>query len=168
MCNRNSGKSESKLPKKQVLTKWEERTVEDAFNDVKTFGRDLAASLENRIESCASDVGQDNLFDIEETFQLLCGERLCNDHVKIQEGDLEMFGATTFQQFFFEVCNLKHIKSLDDQRFDERLFLSTLRQWKNAVPHLAWENDMKNKLLSCLKPVKGEHQHVAAAVTADL
>lgn len=106
MWNRNSGKSESNLPKKQVLTKWEERTVEDAFNDAKTFGRDLAASLENRIESCASDVGQENLFDIEETFQLLYGERLCNDHVKIQEGDLEMFGATTFQQFFFEVCNL--------------------------------------------------------------
>jgi hypothetical protein len=24
--------------KKQVLTNWEERIVEDAFNDVKTFG----------------------------------------------------------------------------------------------------------------------------------
>ena len=31
-------KSKNKHSKKQVLTNWEERTIEDAFNDVKTFG----------------------------------------------------------------------------------------------------------------------------------
>lgn len=163
----DSDESEGKRPKKRVLTNWEERTVEDAFNDVKTFGRDLATSLENRIESCITNAGHESFFDIEETFQLLCGERLGNDHVSIQEGDFEMFGATSFQQFFREVCNLKHIKSLGDQRFDERLYLCTLRQWKNAIRHLVWEKDMKNKLLSCLKPVDSTHQQIAVAVTAD-
>ena len=81
--------------------------------------RDLATSLENRIQSCIINAGHENFFDIEETFQLLCGERLGDDHASILEGDFEMYGATSFQQFFKEVCNLKHIKSLCDQRFDE-------------------------------------------------
>ena len=157
----------NKRPKKQVLIHWEERTVEDSFSDVQRFGRDLAQSLENRVESCVNDVGKANFFDIEETFQFLCGERLANDQVKIQEGDLEMFGAETFRQFFHEVCCLKHIKALNNQHFDERLFLSTLRQWKNAVRHLVWEKAMKNKLIPCLKPVKDEYIHVAAAVGTD-
>ena len=108
----------NKHPKKQVLINWEERTVEDSFSDVQRFGRDLAQSLENRVESCVNDAGKANFFDIEETFKFLCGERLANDQIKIQECDLEMFGAETFRQFFHEVCSLKHIKALNDQHFD--------------------------------------------------
>ena len=108
----------NKHPKKQVLINWEERTVEDSFSDVQLFGRDLAQSLENRVESCVNDAGKANFFDIEETFKFLCGERLANDQIKIQECDLEMFGAETFRQFFHEVCSLKHIKALNDQHFD--------------------------------------------------
>jgi hypothetical protein len=78
-----------------------------------------------------------------------------------------MFGATSFQQLFREVCNLKHIKSLGEQRFDERLYLSTLRQWKNAIRKLVWDKDTKNKLLSCLEPVDDKHQQIANLVAAD-
>ena len=56
----------NKHPKKQVLINWEERTVEDSFSDVQRFGRDLAQSLENRVESCVNDAGKANFFDIEE------------------------------------------------------------------------------------------------------
>lgn len=157
----------SKRPKKQVVTNWEERTVEDAFNDVKKFGNDLAMSLQNRIGLCTSNAEMENFFDIQETFEYLCGDRLTTDHINIQEGDYEMFGAASFQVFFREICNLKHIKSLNDPRFDERLFLSTLRQWKNAACHLVWEQDMKTKLLLRLKPVNSEHQQNAGAVAAD-
>ena len=160
-------KSKNKRPKKQVLTNWEERTIEDAFNDVKTFGRDLAMSLQSRIEATTSNPGMENFFDIEETFEHLCGERMTNGHITIQEGDYEMFGATSFQVFFREICNLNHIKSLNDSRFDERLFLCTLRQWKNAIRYLVWEHDMKTKLLLCLKSVNVEDQLNAAAVAAN-
>ena len=149
------------------MINWEERTVKDAFSDVQRFGRDLTRSLESRVESCVNDVGKANFFDIEETFQFLCGKRLGNDQIKIQEGDLEMFGAETFPQFFHEVCNLNHIKVLNDQHFDERLFLSTLRQLKNTIRHLVWEKAMKNKLIRCLKPIKDEHIHVATTLGAD-
>ena len=149
------------------MINWEERTVEDAFSDVQRFGRDLTRSLESRVESCVNDVGKANFFDIEETFQFLCGKRLGNDQIKIQEGDLEMFGAETFPQFFHEVCNLNRIKVLNDQHFDKRLFLSILRQSKNAIRHLVWEKAMKNKLIRCLKPINDEQIHVATTVGAD-
>ena len=116
------------------MTKWEERTFEDAFYDVSKFASDLAASLENRIKACVSDdVGKANFFDIKETFLHLCGERLPNDRVKLKEVDLELFGLASFEKFFLEVCELKHIKALDDERFDVRLYATVLRDWKCAL-----------------------------------
>ncbi|CAB4000473.1 Hypothetical predicted protein [Paramuricea clavata] len=100
------------------------------------------------------------LLDIEETFQLLCGERLLNDHVRVREGDLEVFGAASFELFF-----LSHIKAKDDELFDERLSRNVLRQWKSAIRHLVWEKAMKNLLLSCLKPVNDNG--ITTAVTTD-
>ena len=127
----------------------------------------MSMSLQNRIELCTSNAEMENFFDIQETFEYLCGKMLTNDHINIQEGDYEMFGAASFQVFFRENYNLKHIKSLNDPSFDERLFLSTLRQWKNVARPLVWKQDMKTKLLLCLKPVNSEHQQNAGAVAAD-
>ncbi len=148
------------------MTKWEERTVQDAFHDVSKFATDLAASLENQIEACVSDgVGKANFFDIEETFLRLCGERLSNDRVKVKEVDLELFCLASFEKFFLEVCDLKHIKALDDERFDGRLCSSVLGDWKCALRHLAWSKDMKGTFLSCLKPIKDDG--TISAVFAD-
>ena len=69
-------------------------------------------SLQSRIDSCTRNVGMENFFDIEETFEHQCSERLSNDHITIQEGNYKMFGATSFEVLFHEICNLKHIKSL--------------------------------------------------------
>ena len=71
--------------KKQVVTNWKERTVEDAFNDVKNLANDLAMSLQNRIGLCTSNAEMENFFDIQETFEYLCDDRLNNDHINIQE-----------------------------------------------------------------------------------
>lgn len=148
------------------MMKWEERTVEDAFRDVNTFASDLAASLENRLKACVAEgVGKANFFDIEETFLRLCGERLSNDRVKLKEVDLELFGLPNFEKFFLEVCDLKHIKALDDERFDGRLYSSVLRDWKSALRHLAWSKDMKNTFLLCLNPI--EDNGIITAVLAD-
>jgi hypothetical protein len=157
----------SNAKSKQVLTNWVERTIEDSFKEVSTFASDLSASFQNRIETCGvtEEVGKANFFDIEETFQLLCGERLLNDHVRVREGDLEVFGAASFELFFQEVCNLSHIKAKDDERFDERLSRNVLREWKSAIRHLVWEKAMKNLLLSCLKPVNDNG--ITTAVTTD-
>ena len=37
--NRQQKRTKSKRPKKQVVTSWEERTVEDPFNGVKNWER---------------------------------------------------------------------------------------------------------------------------------
>ena len=76
--------------------------------------------------------------------------------VTIQEGDYEMFGASSFQVFFHEICNLNHIKSLNDSHFNKRLFLCTAHQWKNAICYLVWKHNMKTKLLLCLKSLNAE------------
>ena len=75
---------------------------------------------------------------------------------RAREVDLELFGLASFDNFFLEVCELKHTKALDDGRFDVRLYSSVLRYWKCALRHLPWSKDMKNTFLSCLKPIKDD------------
>lgn len=144
-------KSGKNPPKKWVLTNWEERTSE-SFNEVSQFASDLAASLENRISTCITDgVGKSMFFDIEQVFIHMCGERLPNNRVW---GDLEVFEAESFERFFKEVYSLKHIVTLDDERFDDRLQQSVFQQWKDAIRFLVWDKAMKNELLSCLQPIR--------------
>ena len=58
-------KSGKKAPKKQVLTNWEERTIEDSFEEVSQFASDLASSLENRVSTYITEgVGKAMFFDI--------------------------------------------------------------------------------------------------------
>ncbi len=99
-----------------------------------------------------TDSRNSNSFDIEETVLLICGERVLGERVKLNEGDLEVFGAESFKDFFWEVCHLKHIR--DDDRFDARLYQSVLRDWKGAVRFLVWDQNMKDQLLSCLIPAE--------------
>ena len=81
---------------------------------MKKYASDLSVSLNNRLEICVTKTaGMANFFDIEETFIHLCGEKLENGRIKIKEGDLEEFGN--------EVCRLKHIATLQDEHFDERM-----------------------------------------------
>ena len=80
----------------------------------------ISVSLDNRLEMCVTKAaGMTNFFDIEETFIHLCGEKLENGRIKIKEGDLEEFGNEEFKIYFKEVCRLKHIATLQDERFDE-------------------------------------------------
>ena len=80
----------------------------------------ISVSLDNRLEMCVTKAaGMANFFDIEETFIHLCGEKLENGRIKIKEGDLEEFGNEEFKIYFKEVCRLKHIATLQDERFDE-------------------------------------------------
>ena len=138
---------------KQIVTKWVERTTEEAFNDVSIIARDLASSLQNQMDVCLkTDSRNSNFFDIEETVLLICRERVLGERVKLNEGDLEVFGAESFKDFFWEVCHLKHIR--DDDRFDARLYQSVLRDWKGAVRFLVWDQNMKDQLLTCLIPAE--------------
>jgi hypothetical protein len=73
--------------------------------------------------------------------------------------------AASFELFFQEVCNPRHIKAKDNELFDERLYRSVLRQWKSAIRHLVWEKAMKNLLLSCLKLVNDNS--ITTAVITD-
>ncbi len=149
-----------------MLTNWEERTVENSFEEVSQFASNLAASLENRVSTCITEgVGKSMFFDIEEVFMHMCGERLPNNRVRVKEGDLEVFEAENFERFFKEVCSLKHIVSLNDERFDERLHQSVFRQWKDAIRFLVWDKAMKNELLSCLQPTADNN--ITSAVVAD-
>ena len=159
-------KSGKKAPKKQVLTNWEERTIEDSFEEVSQFASDLASSLENRVSTYITEgVGKAMFFDIEEIFLHLCGERLPSNRVRIKEGDLEVFEAESFARFFKELCSLKHIAALNDERFDDRLHQSVFRQWKDAIRFLVWDRAMKNELLSCLQPIGCNG--IVSAVVAD-
>ncbi len=111
-----------KRPQKTIVTNWKERTVTESFEDLSTFAKDLSESLGHRIEKCiTTGASMANFFDIEETMHFLCGERLASGRIKINEGDLEEHGAETFKLFFKEVCALKHIVELNDERFDSRL-----------------------------------------------
>ena len=40
-----------KRTRKEVTIDWGERTVEESFNDVKTFASDLAEAIEGRLEA---------------------------------------------------------------------------------------------------------------------
>ena len=105
-----------KRTRKEVTIDWDERTVEESFNDVKTFASDLAEAIEDRLEANANVSSQ--CFDVGELFKLLCEKRLPDGRVKLNEGNLEEYGMEEFQVFFKEVCNLEHIKMLEDERFD--------------------------------------------------
>ena len=77
------------------------RCVADCFEDASIFAIDLATSLEYRIEKCVtSGAAKCNFFDIEETFVLLCGEKLDSGRIKMNEGALEEHGAKEFELFF--------------------------------------------------------------------
>lgn len=146
---------ESNPPKKAVLTNWAERTITESFHDVSTFANDLAESLDHRIEKCITNADfLADFFDIEKIFRLLCGEKLDDGRIKIKEGELEEHGVTEFKLFFKEVCALKHIAELNDERFDSRMYSSVLRDWKGCIRFLVWHKDMTTILLSCLKPLK--------------
>ena len=141
-----------KRTRKEVTIDWGERTVEESFYDVKTFASDLAEAIEVRLEANANVSSQ--CFDIGELFKLLCGKRLPDGRVKLNEGNLEEYGMEEFQVFFKEVCNLEHIKMLEDERFDERLYAKVLGSFKNVLRRLVWDEELKAILISCVKIVE--------------
>ena len=140
-------------PKKTVLVNWAEHTVTESFHDVSTFANDLAESLDYRVEKCITNAtGMADFFDIEEVFINVCSEKLDDGRIRIKEGELEEHGTEEFKFYFKEVCALKHIKELNDDRFDERMHSSVLHDWKGCIRYLVWHKDMKGILLLCLKP----------------
>ena len=126
--------------------------MEESFNDVKTFASDLAEAIEGRLEANTNVSSQ--CFDIGGLFKLLCGKRLPDGRVKLNEGNLEEYGMEEFQVFFKEVCNLEHIKMLEDERFDERLYVKVLGSIKNMLRRLVWDEELKAILISCVKIVE--------------
>ena len=141
--------------KKEVVLNWEERTLDDSFQDARDFAVDLAVSLKRRLDMCTTNgVKQATFFDIKDTFTFLSGQRLPNGKVILKEGDLEEHGVLAFKIFFSEICALPSVKSLDDPRFDPRLSSSVLHYWKKGLRKLVWEKNMTQDLLSCLESVK--------------
>ena len=146
--------SNGKNPKKTTLVNWEERKVEDYFSDVRKFATDLASSLDARLEKCVRHAAQlPTFFDIEEREKRLGGERLGCGRVQIDEGQLEVHGAEEFCIFFKEVCELKHVKEAEDNRFEHRMSSSVLHDWKKGIRHLIWDKEMKATFLSCNVPL---------------
>lgn len=139
-----------KRTRREVLIDWDERTVEDSFVDVRTFATNLAQRLEDRLEASTDPVSS-SFFDISEIFKLLCGKRLPDGRVRLQEGNLEQYGLEEFRHFFREVCDLEHIKNLDNELFDERLYAKVLGSFKHALRMLAWDVELKDTLISCFK-----------------
>ena len=93
--------------KKEVVLNWEERTLDDSFQDARDFAVDLAVSLERRLDMCTTNgVKQATFFDIEDTFTVLSGQRLPNGKVILKEGDLEEHGVLAFKTF-----SLKYVPS---------------------------------------------------------
>ncbi|CAB3982584.1 Hypothetical predicted protein [Paramuricea clavata] len=130
-----------------------DKTLQPTYQGIDTFANDLAESLDYRVEKCITNAtGMTDFFDIEEVFIHLCGEKLDDGRIKIKEGELEEHGTEEFKFFFKEVCALKHIKELNDDRFDETMHSSVLHDWKGCIRYLVWHKDMKGILLSCLKP----------------
>ena len=144
-----------KNSKKAILVNWEERTIEDCFTDVRNFATNLTTLLYARLAKCVSHAGQlATFFDVEETAKLVCGERFGCGRVQIDEGQLE---EHKFRIFFKEVCEVKHIKEAEDNRFDHRMSSSVLRDWKKGIRHLIcllWDKEMKATLFSCLAAVE--------------
>ena len=149
---REAGK---KRPTKEVIINWEERTVDESFEDCKTFASDLANAIESRIDSSVNPASS-SFFDIVEIFKLLCGKRLPDGRVKLQEGDLEEYGVEEFHAYFKEVCSLEHVKELEDERFDARLYASVLRSFKQALRVLVCDHELKDVLISCFSVVRNE------------
>lgn len=142
--------------RKEILMNWEERTIENSFEDASSFATDLAFSLEERLNNCTAEgIKEATFFDIEDTFKVLSGHRLANGHVVVREGELEEHGTTAFKKFFTEICDLPTVQKLEDPNFDPRMSSSVLRDWKRSLRKLIWEKDMTQDLLSCLDPVKG-------------
>jgi hypothetical protein len=134
---------------------WEERTIDDSFQDASNFAIDLAVSLEERLENCIADgVKEATFFDIEDTVTVLSGQRLENGQVILREGDLEEHGASSFKTLFSEICSFPSVKKLDDPRFDPKMSLSVLHDWKKSLRKLVWGKDMVQDLLSCLEPIE--------------
>ena len=134
-----------KCPTKEVIINWEERTV----------ASDLANAIESRIDSSVNPASS-SFFDIVEIFKLLCGKRLPDGRVKLQEGDLEEYGVEEFRTCFKEVCSLEHVKELEDERFNARLYASVLRSFKQALRVLVWDHELKDVLISCFSVVGNE------------
>jgi hypothetical protein len=87
-------------------------------------------------------------------FKLLCGKRLPNGRLKLQEGNLEQYGLEEFHEFFKEMCNLEHIQKLEDEIFDERMYARVLRSFKDALRRLVWDKELKDSLVQCFEIVK--------------
>lgn len=152
--SRNPGK---KRPTKEVIVNWEERTVDESFEACRTFARDLTNAIESRLDSSVN-AASSSFFDIVEILKLLCGKRLPDGRVKLQEGDLEEYGVEEFREYFKEVCSLEHIKELEDERFDARLYASVLRSFKQALRVLVWDHELKHVLISCFRVVKNQRE----------
>ena len=58
-----------------------------------------------------------------------------------------------YRDFFEEVCSLVHVKDLDDERFDPRLYASVLRSFKQALKMLVWDQGLKQTLVACFSVV---------------
>ena len=160
--------SNNGVPKKQILTNWVERCMADSFEDARIFAIDLATSLEYRIEKCVtSGAAMCNFFDIEETFSLFFYPAE-SGRIKRNEGALEEHGAKEFELFFKEVCSLKHIKELNDERFDERIHSSVLHNWKACLKYFLWNEDMLTHLLACLLPQSESDVAVHRRINADI
>ena len=170
--------AEKKRPNKEIIVNWEERTVEESLSDCCMFANDLASALESRLESCVN-AKSSSFFDIGEIFKLLCGKRLPDGRVKVQEGDLEEYAMEDFREFFKEVCSLEHVKQLNDETFDPRLHSRVLSSFKQALRILVWDQGLKQALISCFtvvyfagkQPVKAqlhEEEVVKALYTNEL
>lgn len=134
-----------KRPKKEVIVDWEERTVDESFSDTRTFASDLAESIEDRLDRCVNSESS-SFFNISEIFKLLCGRRLPDGRVKLRDRDVEEYGLQDFAQFFKKICSLAHIREMDDERFDERLYASVLRSFKQTLRMLVWDPELKPHL----------------------
>ena len=70
------------------------------------------------------------------------------------------------------MCSLKHIKDLNDERFDERMHSSVLHDWKACLKYFLLDKDMLTNLLACLVPQSesdvASHRHVNADLETSL
>ena len=126
--------------------------MEESFDYVRTFAHDLSQAIDNRLDSTTNPAS--SFFDVGEIFKLLCGKRLPDGRLNLQEGNLEQYGLEEFREFFKEMCNLEHIQKLEDEIFDERMYALVLRSFKDALRRLVWDEKLKDSLVQCFEIVK--------------
>ena len=121
---------------------WNMREADDCVNDIKTFAKDLADSMDNRYQDVHAFL--ENLhgaFDLEKLFSHLTGERASNGKVNLDERALEKLGRNEYSDFCNFVCLLPHVKKAiqeNDLEFDEELSHVYHRQFKQGIKNVMW------------------------------